>query len=73
MRAGLAYETGGAQMPHGTVNDPHLFVSIDSSGIVSITAHGSEMGVTEFLKVDGRVNVAFNLGISMTFDGDVTA
>ncbi|MEY9590886.1 isoquinoline 1-oxidoreductase beta subunit [Bradyrhizobium yuanmingense] len=44
LRPGLAYETGGAQMPHGTVNDPHVFVSIDSSGIVSITAHRSEMG-----------------------------
>lgn len=51
----LAYETGGAQMPHRTVNDPHLFVSIDSSGVVSITAHRSEMAITEFLNVDGRV------------------
>ncbi|MVT55531.1 molybdopterin-dependent oxidoreductase [Bradyrhizobium yuanmingense] len=40
----LAYETGAAQMPHGVVTDPHVFVSIDSSGIVSITAHRSEMG-----------------------------
>ncbi|QHP67924.1 xanthine dehydrogenase family protein molybdopterin-binding subunit [Bradyrhizobium sp. LCT2] len=40
----VAYETGGAQMPHGTVNDPHVFVSIDSAGIVSIIAHRSEMG-----------------------------
>lgn len=31
-------------MPHGIVNDPHVFVSIDSAGIVSITAHRSEMG-----------------------------
>lgn len=44
LRPGQAYETGGTQMPHGTVNDPHVFVSIDSSGIVSITAHRSEMG-----------------------------
>lgn len=44
LEPGLAYETGGAQMPHGVVNDPHVFVSIDSSGIVLITAHRSEMG-----------------------------
>ncbi|WP_091967550.1 xanthine dehydrogenase family protein molybdopterin-binding subunit [Bradyrhizobium shewense] len=43
-RESFAYETGGAQMPHGIVNDPHVFVSIDPSGIVSITAHRSEMG-----------------------------
>ncbi|SFQ04304.1 isoquinoline 1-oxidoreductase, beta subunit [Bradyrhizobium sp. Ghvi] len=40
----FAYETGGAQMPHGIVNDPHVFVSIDPSGIVSMTAHRAEMG-----------------------------
>jgi len=40
----FAYETGGAQMPHGIVNDPHVFVSIDPSGTVSITAHRAEMG-----------------------------
>src|ERR1700733_11425670 len=31
-------------MPHGTVNDPHVFVSIDPSGTVSIIAHRAEMG-----------------------------
>lgn len=44
LEPGQAYETGAAQMPHGVVTDPHVFVSIDSSGIVSITAHRSEMG-----------------------------
>jgi isoquinoline 1-oxidoreductase beta subunit len=39
-----AYETGAGKMPHGTVVDPKVFVSIASDGIVSILAHRSEMG-----------------------------
>ena len=39
-----AYANGGADMPHGVVNDPHVFVSIDPSGIVTIVATRSEMG-----------------------------
>jgi isoquinoline 1-oxidoreductase subunit beta len=39
-----AYATGAALMPHGTVNDPHVFVSIDPSGEVTIIAHRAEMG-----------------------------
>jgi len=31
-------------MPHGTVNDPHVFIAIDDKGIVSIIAHRAEMG-----------------------------
>ena len=31
-------------MPHGTVNDPHVFISIDPSGTVTIVTHRSEMG-----------------------------
>ncbi len=31
-------------MPHGTVSDPHVFVSIDPSGLVTIIASRSEMG-----------------------------
>ena len=38
------YETGATGMPHGTVNDPHVFISIDPSGTVTIVAHRSEMG-----------------------------
>jgi isoquinoline 1-oxidoreductase subunit beta len=38
------YDTGATGMPHGSVNDPHVFVSIDPSGIVTIVAHRSEMG-----------------------------
>ena len=31
-------------MPGGVVSDPHVFVSIDPSGIVTIIAHRAEMG-----------------------------
>ena len=44
VRSALAYATGAAAMPHGTVNDPHVFIAIDPSGTVSIIAHRSEMG-----------------------------
>jgi isoquinoline 1-oxidoreductase beta subunit len=43
-RKALAYPTGADQMPNGVVSDPHIFVSIDKSGIVSIVAHRAEMG-----------------------------
>ena len=43
-RSALAYATGADDMPHGTVNDPHVFVAIDPSGTVTIVAHRSEMG-----------------------------
>jgi isoquinoline 1-oxidoreductase beta subunit len=39
-----AWKTGADAMPHGVVTDPHVFVQIDSSGIVHIYAHRSEMG-----------------------------
>jgi isoquinoline 1-oxidoreductase beta subunit len=38
------YDHGGHAMPHGVVNDPHIFVSIDPDGTVTIVAHRSEMG-----------------------------
>lgn len=44
VRQALAYATGADAMPHGTVNDPHVFIAIDPSGLVTITAHRSEMG-----------------------------
>lgn len=43
-RPSFAYETGATQMPHGTVVDPRVFVSIASDGMVTILAHRSEMG-----------------------------
>jgi isoquinoline 1-oxidoreductase subunit beta len=38
------YHTGGSEMPHGLVTDPHVFVSIDPDGTVTLVAHRSEMG-----------------------------
>ena len=35
---------GAAGMPHGTVNNPLAFVSIDPDGTVTIVCHRSEMG-----------------------------
>ncbi len=43
-RAMAAYATGAGAMPHGTVNDPRIFVAIGPDGIVTILAHRAEMG-----------------------------
>jgi isoquinoline 1-oxidoreductase beta subunit len=43
-RAMESYPTGGLSMPNGIVTDPHVFVSIDPDGTVTIVAHRSEMG-----------------------------
>ncbi len=40
----FAYATGAAKMTGGTVNDPHVFIAIDPSGLVTIIAHRAEMG-----------------------------
>src|ERR1700758_681580 len=39
-----AYAPGAAKMAGGVVSDPHVFVSIDPSGLVTIVAHRAEMG-----------------------------
>src|SRR5213082_2078243 len=39
-----AYKTGASEMPHGTVVDPRVFVSIAPDGMVTIVAHRAEMG-----------------------------
>ncbi len=44
VRAAHAYATGAAAMAHGVVTNPHVFVSIDKDGTVSIVAHRAEMG-----------------------------
>jgi isoquinoline 1-oxidoreductase subunit beta len=44
VRAAMAYADGSDKMPHGVVNNPHIFVSIDKDGIVTIVAHRAEMG-----------------------------
>ena len=38
------YNTGAGGMPGGVVWDPHVYVSIDASGTVTIVTHRSEMG-----------------------------
>jgi isoquinoline 1-oxidoreductase subunit beta len=38
------YDSGSDSMPHGTVNDPHVFISIAPDGTVTIFASRSEMG-----------------------------
>lgn len=38
------FETGAGLMPHGVVTDPHVFVAIDPSGVVTIIASRPEMG-----------------------------
>ncbi len=35
---------GAEVMPHGTVNNPHAFISIAPDGTVTIVCHRSEMG-----------------------------
>jgi len=44
IRPAMAYATGAEKMPHGVVTNPHIFVSIDNGGIVTIVAHRAEMG-----------------------------
>jgi isoquinoline 1-oxidoreductase beta subunit len=43
-RSMAAYNTGAGKMPHGTINDPRVFISIATDGTVTIIAHRSEMG-----------------------------
>jgi isoquinoline 1-oxidoreductase beta subunit len=43
-RAFDTYSTGAVDMPHGVVDDPLVFVSIDADGTVTLIAHRSEMG-----------------------------
>ena len=43
-RGMAAYSTGAGAMPHGTVNDPRVFVSIAADGTVTIIAARAEMG-----------------------------
>ncbi len=39
-----AWDTGAGKMPGGTVNDPHVYIAIDPSGLVTIITNRSEMG-----------------------------
>jgi isoquinoline 1-oxidoreductase beta subunit len=42
--AQISPKFGAEGMPHGTVNDPRVFVSIANDGTVTIVCHRSEMG-----------------------------
>ena len=44
VRSAMAYATGADKMPHGVVTNPHIFVSIDKDGTVTIVAARAEMG-----------------------------
>jgi len=43
-RAGDEPVYGAGAMPHGWVDDPNVFISIDADGLVTVTNHRSEMG-----------------------------
>ncbi len=43
-RARAGWATGAADMPGGTVNDPHVYIAIDPSGLVTIISNRCEMG-----------------------------
>lgn len=43
-RARAGWATGAAAMPGGVKSDPHLFIAIDPSGVVTIIANRVEMG-----------------------------
>ncbi len=43
-RAMADWATGAGAMPGGTVIDPHVYISIDPSGLVTIITNRSEMG-----------------------------
>ncbi len=43
-RAMASWATGAGEMPGGTVSDPHVFIALDPSGLVTIIASRAEMG-----------------------------
>jgi len=82
-RPAFAYETGASKMPHGTVSDPRVFVSIAPDGIITILAHRSEMGtgvrtslpliVAEEMEADwSRVRVRQALGDEVKYGNQDT-
>src|SRR5277367_6479307 len=82
-RAADAPKWGADGMPHGTVNNPHAFVSIAPDGTVTIVCHRSEMGqgvrtgmpliVADELDADwSRVKVAQATGDEVKFGNQDT-
>jgi isoquinoline 1-oxidoreductase beta subunit len=85
IRAALAdYPTGANAMPHGTVNNPKVFVSIAANGTVSIIASRAEMGngaartalpmmVADEMEADwARVRVVQSPGDELTYGNQDT-
>ncbi len=84
VRSARAYNTGASEMAHGVVTNPHVFVSIDKDGIVSIIAHRAEMGtgaarttlpliVADELEADwGRVKIVQSPGDEETYGNQDT-
>jgi isoquinoline 1-oxidoreductase beta subunit len=82
-RAEDAPKFGADGMPHGTVSNPHAFVSIAPDGTVTIVCHRSEMGqgvrtgmpliIADELEADwSRVKVAQATGDEMKFGNQDT-
>ena len=78
-----AWATGAGKMPGGTVNDPHVFIAIDPSGLVTIITNRSEMGtgvrtslpmlVADEMEADwSRVHVAQAPGDEKTYGNQDT-
>jgi isoquinoline 1-oxidoreductase subunit beta len=79
-----AYATGAAEMAHGVVTNPHIFVSIDTDGTISIVAHRAEMGtgaarttlpliVADELEADwSRVRIVQSPGDEVTYGNQDT-
>ena len=78
-----AWDTGAGKMPGGTVNDPHVYIAIDASGLVTIVTNRSEMGtgvrtslpmvVADEMEADwARVHVAQAPGDEKTYGNQDT-
>jgi isoquinoline 1-oxidoreductase beta subunit len=81
--ASAAYATGAEKMSGGVVTDPHVFISIDPNGLVTIIAHRAEMGtgsrtslpmaIADELEADwSRVRVAQSPGDEAKFGNQNT-
>jgi isoquinoline 1-oxidoreductase beta subunit len=82
-RADDAPKYGRDGMPHGSVNDPRVFVSIANDGTVSIVCHRSDMGqgvrtgmpliVADEMEADwARVKIVQALGDEVTYGNQDT-
>ena len=63
-RAFDTYAVGGTDMPHGIVDDPLIFVSIDADGTVTLVAHRSEMGTGSRTSIPSFASTLFRTSTS---------